>query len=336
MIIKKFTPILLIAGITALGWHVASNKSSPKTLPNRGRLTIVASFYPLYYFSRAIAGEHADVSNITEAHNPHAYRLSPQDRARLQHADLVIFNGLHFETWAEGTVPQLKAMGIPLVNASEGIALPADEDVQHKHHHKDCDCHKHKHHHEKELQQHKDYHEHHHETGVDHHIWLDPVLAQHIVRSISNKLIEIDKKNRATYKANAQKLVQKLKRLDAQYTAHLKHCTADAIVTHNAFGYLAKRYGFRLHPIVGLSSTDEPSAKIIASLKEKAKKEGITYILTEENQIRKYAETIAAETGLHMMPINPIANKKAGKDYFDMAKDNLASLATALQCKLLH
>ena len=79
---------------------------------------------------------------------------------------------------------------------------------------------------------------------------------------------------------------------------------------------------------------DEPSAKTLANLKDEAA-EGMTHILIEENNVQKFAETLAEETGLEGLTLNPLGRGtlSADKDFFMVMEENLASFKTALGCE---
>jgi len=89
-----------------------------------------------------------------------------------------------------------------------------------------------------------------------------------------------------------------------------------------------------MHTIAGISSQDEPSAQILAELKKEAE-EGITHILIEENNVRRFADTLARETGLATLPTNPLGRGTLDpqKDFFDIMQENLQSFKTALNCQ---
>ena len=70
----------------------------------------------------------------------------------------------------------------------------------------------------------------------------------------------------------------------------------------------------------------------MAELKEEAA-EGIDAILLEENSVAAYGETLARETGLQTLTINPIAYiVPTGHNYLTLMRSNLTAFATALQC----
>ncbi|KKQ60577.1 MAG: Periplasmic solute-binding protein [Parcubacteria group bacterium GW2011_GWE2_38_18] len=67
---------------------------APATQIKKDKLQVVASFYPLYYFSERIGGEKAEVINIMPAGvEPHEYELSARDMVLIEKAGLLVLNG---------------------------------------------------------------------------------------------------------------------------------------------------------------------------------------------------------------------------------------------------
>ena len=156
-----------------------------------------------------------------------------------------------------------------------------------------------------------------------------------MVDEILEAVVSIDSDNQEVYQANADTLKNRFVQLDQDFQTGLAQCGNDeVIVAHDAYGYLARRYDFEAHTISGLSTQDEPSAKILAELKEEAK-EGITHILVEENNVRRFADTLAAETGLEVLPLNPLGRGTLdqNKDFLTVMNENLNSFKTALNCQ---
>ncbi len=79
------------------------------------------------------------------------------------------------------------------------------------------------------------------------------------------------------------------------------------IVTgHEAFGYLAKRYGLRQEGVAGLSPDAEPDAKRIAQLSDLVKRLGVTTVFTEDLVSPRIADTLAREAGVKTETLNPL------------------------------
>jgi len=98
--IKQFLLVTIFAAV--IGAVILLVQSMPKPGPASGRLQVVASFYPLYFFSQVIGGDKAEVINIVPAGaEPHDYEPTGQDIAKMESSRLIVLNGGRFEAWAD-------------------------------------------------------------------------------------------------------------------------------------------------------------------------------------------------------------------------------------------
>ena len=98
--------------------------------------------------------------------------------------------------------------------------------------------------------------------------------------------------------AAARSFVQRLEALDREYRAGLSACTRRDIVTsHEAFGYLADRYGLREVAISGMSPEAEPAPGDLQRVIDVIRETDATTVFTEPLVSPRLAQTVAAETG---------------------------------------
>ena len=344
---KYLIGIIVTVLLAVAGWYISTNQNlSEETTTldtNNSTVKVVTSIYPLAFIAEEITGDLAQVTNIGEGQDPHDFRPTARDIQAMQDSDLLVLQGAELEPWGEEVQEQLENSGNRVLVATEGLSLYEAEE-EHKDDHDDHDEHSEEEHgdeHDKHEDEHKEEKEHEenddhddHEHGLyDPHTWLDPVLVSLVAESIAQELIAIDSANRSTYEQNLASLQEKLSVLDSEYTQVLSKCSLGEVITsHDAFGYVARRYDFEVHAIAGLSTQDKPSAVTLGQLREEAA-EGIGAILLEDNNITAYGETLASETGLQTLSINPIVYSiPQGQDYFDIMRSNLNSFQTALQC----
>jgi ABC-type Zn uptake system ZnuABC Zn-binding protein ZnuA len=95
-------------------------------------LRVVASFYPLYYFSSQIGGDRASVSQIIpDGVDPHAFEPSPSDVAKVESAQVLVYNGFSFEPWMGAFLGAVDNPGLVTVDTSVGVpSLLSDTVVQ--------------------------------------------------------------------------------------------------------------------------------------------------------------------------------------------------------------
>ncbi len=303
MKLRKLVQLSALIAVVGLGTAYAVHRN--ETPASNNTLSVVASFYPLYNFAQEVGGSHVTVTNTTPAGaEPHDYEPAPRDLVRAQNAQVFIYDGGTLEPWVNKFLGGYRH--VP-VKASEHINL-----------------------HTATIEG---------QSGVkDPHFWLDPVLAQTIVRNIERGLIQADPNHRDDYTKNANAYVAKLKQLDADFAQGLASCQQHQIITsHEAFGYVASRYGFTATAIAGISPDEEPSAGKLAELATLAKREHINYIFFESLVSPRLADTIAQESGAKTIVFDPLEGltheaQTQGKNYLTVQRENLANLRTALAC----
>lgn len=167
-------------------------------------------------------------------------------------------------------------------------------------------------------------------VGRDPHIWLDPVRFAEVVRRIATTLDRPEA---------AAEPVAELRELDRDFARGLAPCSRREIVTaHEAFGYLARRYGLEQVAITGLSPEAEPTPRQLERVIERVRGTKATTVFFETLVSPRLAQTVARETGASTAVLNPLeglteAQAESGEDYVSLMRANLAALRGALGCR---
>ncbi|MGH3735893.1 MAG: metal ABC transporter substrate-binding protein [Micromonosporaceae bacterium] len=325
------TPLTL-AALLAAGFATAGCGSSGAS--DDTTLSIVTAFYPMQFVAERVAGEQAEVTNLTKPGvEPHDLELTAVQAAQATDADLIVYiRGFqpavdeHVEQHADqkrGVLDVASAQGVtPLLDAAgeggheHGEEEPAGGSA------------------EPEESNHPD--EHGDEPGgKDPHLWLDPVRYAAAATAVAGRLGEIDPDHKADYAKRAEQFGAELGKLDKEYTDGLATCQRREIfASHAAFGYIAARYKLEQIALAGLSPEQEPNAKHLAEVSDEAKEHGATVIFFETLVSPKVAKTLAAEVGAEARVLDPIEGLKADSkdDYFTVMRHNLDELRNALGC----
>jgi zinc transport system substrate-binding protein len=173
--------------------------------------------------------------------------------------------------------------------------------------------------------------------GDDPHFWLDPTRLSRVAGAVEQQVAAADPAHRRDYQRNLASLQRDLAAVDAAYRHGLARCRIDTIVSsHDAFGYMGRRYGFHVVGINGLSPDAEPSPAHIRQLHDLIKHDGITTVFSERLASQKLAGSLAADLGLRTAVLDPIeglSNATANQDYLSLMRRNLAALRKADQCQ---
>jgi zinc transport system substrate-binding protein len=309
--------LLLLAG--------CGDSSSPAA--DDGRVDVVAGFYPLEWAAARVGGELVSVSSLTApGAEPHDLELTPQDVAEVSDADLLVYlSGFQaaVDDAAESQAGEAAwdaAEAADLSRSSSGSGHAEDEHAEDEH----------------AEEEHAEDEHGHDEGAADPHFWLDPLRLAAVGDALADRLAELDPDNAQTYAENAAALRADLEALDAEMAAGLGSCEVDTLVTsHDAFGYLADRYGLDVVGINGLSPDQEPSADQMAEISALVTERGVTTVYTETLVDPSVAETVAAEAGVRTAVLDPIeglTDESAGEDYLEVMRSNLATLSAGQSC----
>ncbi|WP_440119971.1 metal ABC transporter solute-binding protein, Zn/Mn family [Paenibacillus sp. QZ-Y1] len=323
---------LLILSLLVLSACGQNNSDSAKLVD--GKVNVITSFYPVYAFTTAIGGEDANVINLLPTGvEPHDWTPKSQDIVNTSKAQLFLYNGAGLEGWVPNFLKSLNSdTQVKSVAVSEGVTLlTAEGDDGHGHGEEHEDEHADEH--ADEAANGEDVANHH----IDPHTWVSPKSAMIMAENIKNSLVEADPEHKAGYEQRYDELRSKLETLNQHFTDELsKVPNKEIVVSHQAFGYLARDYGLTQHAIMGLSPDAEPTGQDIVNLAKLVKDEGIKYIFFEELVSDKLAKTLASEAGVETMVLNPVeglTKEQAanGDDYFTLMEKNLQNLLIALK-----
>ena len=175
--------------------------------------------------------------------------------------------------------------------------------------------------------------------GDDPHVWLDPTLMARVVDVTQAALTGADPGGGPDFARGADGYRRELADLDAEFRAGLADCDRRLIVTtHDAFGYLARRYGLTEEPISGIDPESEPDPRRLAELADLVRRQGVTTVFTESLVSPRVAETLAREAGVRTAVLDPVESLTEtqiadGESYLTAMRANLRTLREALGCR---
>src|SRR5215831_19202815 len=297
------------SGNTSINSNNSTDSTNTSQQSGQAKINVVASFYPIYEFLKAVGGDRINLSVLIPiGAEPHDFDPTIQEVQKANSANLLVYNGASMEEpWIHNLAPQ------NTVDTSKGMNLlanPNDPEIK---------------------------------GPNDPHIWLDPVLAIKQVQNIRDGLDKIDPKN-AYYNQNAQNFIGQLNKLDIAFRGNLtsSNCAKrDFIPFHLAFAYFAKRYGLNAHPIhEGLTANGEVLPQKLVEVVNLAKNLGLKVIYSEDLIDLRSAQAIAEQIpGAKVVVLSPIegvnaTEHEAGVTYLDKMYQDLAELKEGLQCKM--
>lgn len=279
------------------------------------KVRIMATVFPLREFAASIAGDRGEaVLLLPPGAGVHTWQPRPADIVRLDGADLLLYIGADLEPWLPGLLRSLPPGRLRTLEATAGLSLleAADDDE--------------------------------HPEGahgmMDPHVWLDFDLDTRIVQKIADELTLIDPEGRAEFRANADRLADRLHELDKSFREGLAACRGRDLVLagHGAFGYLARRYGLVQTALYGLSPDAQPRPRDLMMAVDFCRQKGILTVFFENSVSPDLSRTLAREIGGRVLVLHAGHNltrdqQDQGVGFFELMEENLQSLRSGLGCR---
>ena len=234
----------------ANGCSPSGGKNAGTGDPSSAPLTVTVTTGMIADAVRNVGGNHVRVVALMgPGVDPHLYKATQGDLAKLREANIIFYNGLHLEG-RMGEVFRTMAERLPTIAVAESIPKEL-------------------------LRQPPEF-----EGNYDPHVWFDVNLWIYVVQKIRDVLSEQDPAHRADYAANAAAYLEQLKQLDTyirEQIAKIPEPQRLLVTAHDAFGYFGRAYGIEVMGIQGISTASDYGlqdlnqlAEILANRKVKA------------------------------------------------------------------
>ncbi|GAB7127588.1 metal ABC transporter substrate-binding protein [Silvimonas sp. JCM 19000] len=274
-------------------------------LPAHAALPVAASFSVLGDLVKQVGGDRVDVVTLVGPdEDAHVFQPTPGNIASVARTRLFFVNGLGLEGWLtrlqqaasyKGTVVTVSTGVVPLTMSEEG------------------------------------------KTITDPHIWQDPAQVKLMVNNIAAALVKADPAGASAYQQRADAYQKQLDELAAWATTQFNtvpQAKRVILTSHDAFGYLGKRFGIKILSPQGVSTDAEPSAKDVGKLIDEIKKSGIHAVFMENISNPKMVQQIGSETGSPLgeqLYSDALSKDPRANHYLTMYRHNVTSLVAGMK-----
>lgn len=225
---------LMIGALVALA---PAARAQPRAA---GPLSVLATTGMIGDLVREVGGERVRVEVLMGAGvDPHLYRATREDVARMLRADVIFYNGLLLEGKMSDAFVRVARAGKPVYAVTE--LLPEETLLE--------------------------------PDGVegqfDPHVWMDPRAWSRAAELIAATLARHDADGAAIFERNLRALLARIAALDTyaeQALATIPERHRVLVTAHDAFNYFARRYGIEVEGIQGLSTESEAGLRRIQQL----------------------------------------------------------------------
>lgn len=299
--------------------------------------------------------------------DPHTFSLSPEQRGLLEQSDLVLING-HGLTPVMATLAE-EGRAVAVAEAIELPSLETDplpmadhhddhdgehhddhddhghsegddhghgdrHELSHDDHHGDHDDHHELSHSDSPDPHHDDHHDHDH-GGVDPHVWHDPGNTQAMAMVITRELTQLAPEEATALRMLNQEAIAVLEEMGAWAEQQVETIPPQQRVLatrHKAFGYYARRYGFRELALQGFSTTEAVRPAVLANLRRELAEANVVVLFPEHDPPGQSLRVISQQSGIPLSPRHLIADGLgAGRSTVETFVGNTCVITNGLQ-----
>ena len=233
--------------------------------------TVVSTVAMVGDLVREIGGDRVRAETLLgEGVDPHTYRPTRADIARLNGADMIFYNGLLLEGQMTDVFVRIARTGKPVFAVTELLAA------------------------EQLLQE---------DDGKDDpHVWMDVSLWAKAAERVRDELVRFRPRDADAFRRNGDDLARRLAALDAyvkRVIGSVPEQSRVLVTAHDAFGYFARRYGITVEGIQGLSTEAEAGVRRIQDLVDMLVERRVPAVFVEtsvnDRNVRAVIEGAAAK-----------------------------------------
>lgn len=263
---------LVFVMILFVGCDHQSGKTNEKASSSTGTssqkpIRVVTTIGMITDIVQNVGGDRVDATGLMGAGiDPHLYKASEGDVARLAGADLIFYNGLHLEGKMAGVLErmqdQIKTVAVTQ-NVDRNMLLAPPE----------------------------------FEGAYDPHLWFDVTLWMKAVERVRDTLIEVDKGSAALYRSNTEDYLAKLAELHNYVMQQAERVSPDQrvlVTAHDAFNYFGRAYGFEVRGLQGISTAAEAGTADVQALVQFIVERRIPAMFVETSVPRRSIEAVQA------------------------------------------
>ncbi len=325
---------LSLFSLTLTACLALANAAPARTEPLKVAVTIA----PVHSLVAAVMDGHGKPQLLVRAgSSEHTYSMRPTDARALSNADVVIRVSENLETFLnkpimtlakQATIVTLAEIpGLTLLPPREGGAFEADVHEHESHAAHDGDKK------DGDEKEHGHGEEAHEEGEYDPHLWLDTGNAALIADHVAAVLGQARPDEAAAYKANAEKLKERLNALDMELKAQLAGLRdARFIVFHDAYQYFEARYGIKASGSITVSPERQPGAARLKAIRAKIADAESACVFSEPQFEPKLVARLIEGTKAKSGVLDGLgASLPEGPDqYFSMMRNLAGSLKSCL------
>jgi zinc/manganese transport system substrate-binding protein len=245
-----------------------------------------------------LAGTQARVTSVLSNPDadPHLFEADVSTARAVADADLVIYNGLHYDTWMTRLLAGTRSTRRVVVEAASAARAP---------------------------------------PGSNPHLWYDPSAMQKLAEAIAGRLIDIDPTQRALYAGRLERFGGSLRTLEAEIARmRRRYAGTPVAATEPVADYLVAALGLTMRERrfqLAIMNATEPSARDTAAFEQALRRHAVRVLIYNPQASGSAVERLLRIARQSRVPVVGMTETEpAGRSYQQWMLEQLDALARAL------
>jgi manganese/zinc/iron transport system substrate-binding protein len=257
--------VVLIVSVCSLIVACSTKQSEQSTSPVRPRIVVTTGM--IEDAVKHIVGDAAQVQALMGTGiDPHLYKATQGDLAKLSSATIIMLNGLHLEGKMSEVLEKL-ATQKPVIPIANGIPRQQLRSIGQA------------------------------ADALDPHIWFDVALWKTGVQFLADTLAVLLPEQAAAIKERSKAYTGRLDSLDHYVRTQIASIPATQrvlITAHDAFGYFGRAYSIEVRALQGISTVSEFGLQDVAQLVDFITQRKIKAVFVESSVPKRSLEAVVA------------------------------------------
>ena len=286
--------LLVILGLALVPWKTMGKNQKPI------RVVTGLNFYG--EVAQQVAGDNGKVTSFIDnaSVDPHDYQPSTKQAQQVAKANVVIENGLGYDSWVNKLVKssdnhnEIKVINVASLNGKK--------------------------------------------DGDNEHIWYEPSTVKKLANDLATQYGKIDPKHASEYRANAKKYLASLKPLDQEITKVKRQVNPNnnqVAVSEPVFDYALENAGYQImdkHFEKAVEDGNDPSPKDIDEIQQAIINHRIAFFVDNSQTSDKVVDNLVKLAHEHNVPVLKVTETKPnGENYMQWMLKQYRALADIQQ-----
>lgn len=279
---KKWWGLVTLVGLLLITLILMITGWAPNQPHHQKPIRVVTSLNFYGEVASEVAGKYGQTTSFinNSAVDPHDYQPSTKQALQLDRANVVIENGLGYDSWVAKMVTAASTKQT-VINVGQQVA--------------------------------------HRRAGDNEHVWYRPSTMSHLASLLARQYARIDPRHQSYYYGRARRYQQKLASLNqtiARARTNARHDKRQVLVSEPVFDYALGHLGYHIanpHFAKAIEDGNDPAAKDIAQMRTAIQQHRVAFFVENSQESNSTINNLVKLAHRNGVPVLKVTETKPAK-----------------------